>query len=86
MRQEMVTVFVPSSPTAFTGYVLMVPAKSVVELPMTVDQAMRMLVSGGVIGPELAAIEDAIGLEDADLGQLLEKHSKRPAESSGERK
>lgn len=49
--QEMVTVFVPSSPTAFSGYVLVVPRASVVELPLTVEQAMRMLISGGVIVP-----------------------------------
>jgi uncharacterized membrane protein len=47
----MVTVFVPSSPTAFSGYVLIVPRENVVELPITVEQAMRMLVSGGVITP-----------------------------------
>ena len=47
----MVTVFVPSTPTAFSGYVLVVPRKAVVELPMTVEEAMRLLVSGGVIMP-----------------------------------
>lgn len=51
---EMVTVFVPSTPTAFTGYVLVVPRSSVVELPITVEEAMRMLVSGGVITPQTA--------------------------------
>jgi uncharacterized membrane protein len=51
-QQETVTVFVPSSPTAFSGYVLIVPRENVVELPITVEQAMRMLVSGGVISPE----------------------------------
>ena len=50
---DMVTVFVPSSPTSFSGYVLMVPRDSVVELPLTVEQAMRVLISGGVIDPEL---------------------------------
>ncbi len=49
---EMITVFVPSSPTAFSGYVLVVPRDSVIELPLTVEQAMRVLVSGGVIDPE----------------------------------
>jgi uncharacterized membrane protein len=51
--QEMVTVFVPSSPTAFSGYVLVVPRDSVVELPLTVEEAMRLLISGGVISPQL---------------------------------
>jgi uncharacterized membrane protein len=49
---EMVTVFIPSSPTAFTGYVLVVPKDSVVELPLTVEEAMRLLVSGGVLTPK----------------------------------
>jgi len=49
--EEMVTVFVPSSPTAFSGYVLVVPRQSLVELPLTVEEAMRLLVSGGVIMP-----------------------------------
>ncbi len=50
--QDMVTVFVPSSPTAFSGYVLVVPRESVVELPLKVEEAMRLLVSGGVIAPD----------------------------------
>lgn len=49
--EEMVTVFVPSSPTAFSGYVLVVPRESVIELPMSVEEAMRLLISGGVIAP-----------------------------------
>jgi uncharacterized membrane protein len=53
--QEMITVFVPSSPTAFSGYVLVVPRESVVELPMEVEEAMRLLVSGGVISPKTPA-------------------------------
>jgi uncharacterized membrane protein len=54
--QDMITVFVPSSPTAFSGYVLVVPRESVVELPFTVEQALRLLVSGGVIDPETLAL------------------------------
>lgn len=51
--ENMVTVFVPSSPTAFSGYVMVVPRESIVELPMTVEEAMRLLVTGGVIHPLL---------------------------------
>jgi uncharacterized membrane protein len=31
--------------------VMMVPRQTVVELPLTVEEAMRLLVSGGVISP-----------------------------------
>lgn len=49
--EDLVTVFVPSTPTAFSGYVVVVPRRSVVELPLNVEEAMRLLVTGGVLGP-----------------------------------
>jgi uncharacterized membrane protein len=52
MSEEMVTVFIPSSPTAFSGYVVVVPRDAIVEMPLTVEEAMRLLVSGGVISPQ----------------------------------
>ena len=51
INTDMVTVFIPSSPTAFSGYVLVVPRDRVVELPLTVEEAMRLLLTGGVSGP-----------------------------------
>jgi uncharacterized membrane protein len=65
--QDMVTVFVPSSPTAVAGYVLIVPRENVVELPMTVEEAMRLLITGGVSGQtgELGRrLESAVGAAD----------------------
>jgi uncharacterized membrane protein len=53
--EDLVTVFVPSSPTAFSGYVMMVPRAAVIELPMTVEEAMRLLLSGGVLTPKSSA-------------------------------
>jgi len=44
-----VTVFVPSSPTSFSGYVLVVPRSEVIDLPLKVEEAMRLLISGGVL-------------------------------------
>jgi uncharacterized membrane protein len=52
--EEMVTVFVPSTPTAFSGYVVVVPRHMLIELPLTVEEAMRLLVTGGVLGPAAA--------------------------------
>ena len=49
--QELLTVFVPSSPTPITGYVVAVPRREVVDLAITVDQAFEYTISGGVIVP-----------------------------------
>jgi uncharacterized membrane protein len=71
--EEMVTVFVPSTPTSFSGYVLVVPRNKVVELPMTVEEAMRLLISGGVIMPG----------EDKTLGREITAASLAEAASVG---
>ncbi|MDG2054395.1 MAG: DUF502 domain-containing protein [Phycisphaerales bacterium] len=48
---EAVTVFIPSSPTPFTGYTITVPANEIIEMPLTVEEAIRFTVSGGVLIP-----------------------------------
>jgi uncharacterized membrane protein len=47
----MVTVFIPSSPTPVTGYTITVKRKDAIELPITIDEALKFTVSGGVILP-----------------------------------
>jgi uncharacterized membrane protein len=49
--EDMIMVFMPNSPAAFSGYVLVVPRSQIVELPLTVEEAMRLFISGGVIVP-----------------------------------
>jgi uncharacterized membrane protein len=48
---DSVTVFIPSSPTPFTGYTITVPRNEVIDVPITVDEALRFVVSGGVLVP-----------------------------------
>lgn len=48
---DMLTVFIPSTPTSFSGYVVVAHREAVVELPLSVEETMRLLLSGGVIVP-----------------------------------
>jgi uncharacterized membrane protein len=54
---DCLTVFIPSSPTPFTGYVITVPRKDTVDLPITIDEALRFCVSGGVIVPDKQVVD-----------------------------
>ncbi len=49
--QACLTVFIPSSPTPFTGYVITVPRADTIELPITIEDAIKFAVSGGVLIP-----------------------------------
>jgi uncharacterized membrane protein len=52
MATSCLTVFIPSSPTPFTGYVITVPKSETIDLPITIEDAMKFAVSGGVLIPE----------------------------------
>ncbi len=56
-EQELLTVFVPSSPTPITGYTVAVPRREVIDLPITVDEAFQYSISGGVIVPSAERLE-----------------------------
>lgn len=77
LGHETVTVFIPSSPTAFSGYVLVVPKDSVVDLPLTVEEAMRLLLSGGVLSPKALEASKA-GIAVA-LGPAVSPPGREPA-------
>lgn len=49
--KKMITVFVPTSPAPFTGFTLFVPEDKVIHLNMTIDEAIRTIMSGGVLTP-----------------------------------
>ena len=51
VKKEFLTVLIPTSPTPFTGFVIMVPKKQTIELDMTVEEALIFAVSAGVITP-----------------------------------
>ena len=51
LGSELLTVFVPSSPTPVTGYTITVRREEVIDLPLSIDEALRFTVSGGVVVP-----------------------------------
>lgn len=50
--QEIVNIFIPTTPNPTSGFFLMVPRDDVIELDMSVDQGLKMLLSVGTVVPE----------------------------------
>jgi len=51
VKREFVTVLIPTSPTPFTGFVITVQRRQTIDLDMTIEEALRFIVSGGVVTP-----------------------------------
>jgi uncharacterized membrane protein len=54
LEGEHVTVYVPTTPNPTSGYVVMLPKSRVYELDMTVDEALKYIISMGVVAPRAA--------------------------------
>jgi uncharacterized membrane protein len=50
--EPLVHVFVPTSPNPTSGYFLLVPETEVVPVEMSVEEAMKLIVSGGFYSPQ----------------------------------
>lgn len=49
--ESAVTVFIPSTPTPFTGFTITVPMSQMVDMPISIDEALRFVLTGGVLVP-----------------------------------
>lgn len=48
---DYVAVFIPSTPTPFTGFVVMVKREEIYPTDMSVEEAVKFIVSGGIVVP-----------------------------------
>ena len=55
LDQELVPVFIPKTPNPTGGFLLLVPPHEIMDCPMTVEEGIRMVVSGGILQPESLA-------------------------------
>ncbi len=50
-NKEFVTVLIPTAPTPFGGFLIIVPKEEVMDLDMSIEEALRFILSAGVIVP-----------------------------------
>ena len=69
VKREFLTVIIPTSPTPFTGFVITVQKKQTIDLDMTIEEALRFIVSGGVITPGSEHVVKALPKDGAEEGR-----------------
>jgi len=74
---EHVSIYVPTTPNPTGGYFVIVPKSSVRELDMTVDAALKYIISMGVVAPRSPA-----GTQPTEAPQRLAGHAPFPPASA----
>lgn len=51
--QHVINVFVPTTPNPTSGFLVLVPQEALIPLEMSVEEGMRLVISGGMVGPSV---------------------------------
>ncbi len=92
----MLSVFIPTTPNPTTGWYAIVPEKDVINLSMSIEDAFKVLISGGIVGPSSFAspaepaaddtapdVTTALSLKSSSVQPLdLDLELEPPAEST----
>nr|WP_298684699.1 DUF502 domain-containing protein [uncultured Dongia sp.] len=54
---DALTIFVPTTPNPTSGYLIFVPRKDVIYLDMSVEDGIKLVVSGGIVAPGKAVVK-----------------------------
>ncbi len=70
-KEDLVTVFIPSSPAPVTGYTITVPRAELLMLDISIDEALRFIISAGVVKPDTQlGNEPALGIPNPVLDKV----------------
>jgi len=50
--KETYSIFISSTPAPFTGFTITMPVEETIELPISIDQAMRFIITAGVLSDD----------------------------------
>jgi uncharacterized membrane protein len=62
-EEELISVFIPSTPTPFTGWTLLFRREEVIPLDIKVEEGIKFFVSGGIASPDMLIQKDAKTIE-----------------------
>jgi len=55
--EDVINVYVPTTPNPTSGFFIMVPKSDVTELDMSVDDGLKMLISMGAVVPDIVSVK-----------------------------
>ena len=74
-KAQTVSVFLPTTPNPTSGFLLFVPKEDVVELSMGVEDAAKLVISAGLVSPDLPDILEDVIAEPEKLEKIRNRES-----------
>ncbi|MBF2076476.1 MAG: DUF502 domain-containing protein [Synechococcales cyanobacterium C42_A2020_086] len=72
LPESMLSLFIPTTPNPTTGWYAIVPEREVINLSLSIEDAFKIVVSGGIVSPSSMTIASANSYEPRSLEPLPE--------------
>lgn len=80
LSEEMVSVFIPTTPNPTSGWYAIVPQQEVINLTISVEDAFKIIVSGGIVNTTSSSTVKALNPKtEPPLESLLKTENRIPA-------
>ena len=53
LAEDSISVFLPTTPNPTSGYLLFVPKKDIIDVNLTTEEALKLVISGGMVIPDI---------------------------------
>ena len=60
---DMLLVFVPTTPNPTSGFLLLVPRTEAIDLPISVEEGVKMVISGGIVLPSIPDLPEGTSVQ-----------------------
>jgi uncharacterized membrane protein len=57
LQQEVISVFIPTTPNPTSGWYTVVPQEEALDLDISIEDAFKILISGGIVSPEMPGVK-----------------------------
>ena len=77
IKSDVVSVFLPTTPNPTSGFLLFVPKKDAKELNLSVEEALKLIISGGAITPKPGGIDVKNSGKKPDGEERMQKETEK---------
>ncbi|MEL6930777.1 MAG: DUF502 domain-containing protein [Cyanobacteria bacterium J06600_6] len=62
LHAEMINVFIPTTPNPTSGWYAIVPQAELIDVDLSIEDAFKVLISGGIVSPEMTETKPAVSM------------------------
>jgi uncharacterized membrane protein len=75
LEEEMINVFIPTTPNPTSGWYAIVSQKDVIDIDISIEDAFKVLISGGIVSPDTPNVKPPISISKSGKKVIVDNNN-----------